>query len=81
MSVSESVYDDQLINSPVAEFAVDADSSPVVLDVNWLLGAEEETEVGEVLLDRVSVPGTRILPPPEAVSIAAFRARDEERFL
>lgn len=66
---------------PVAELAVDADSSPVVLEVNWLLGADDATDAGIVLFVTISNPGIKVLAPPEFVSAAAFRARDEERCL
>lgn len=66
-------------NLPVADVAVDANSSSPVVDTNWLLETVDETVVGVELLVKESVPGITL--PPEPPSITAFLARDEERCL
>lgn len=66
-------------NLPVADVAVDANSSSPVVDTNWLLETVDETVVGVVLLVIDSVPDITL--PPELPSITAFLARDEERCL
>lgn len=67
------------VKLPVADVAVDANSSSPVVDTNWLLETVDETVVGVVLLVIDSVPDITL--PPELPSITAFLARDEERCL
>lgn len=61
----------------MADVAVDADSSSPVVEINWLLGAEDETDVA--LME--SLPDITLLNPPELLSTTGFLTRDEERCL
>lgn len=60
----------------MADVAVDADSSSPVVETNWLLGMEDDTEVA--LME--SLPDIT-LNPPELLSTTGFLTRDEERCL
>lgn len=61
----------------MADVAVDADSSSPVVETNWLLGIEDDTEVA--LME--SLPDITLLNPPEPLSTTGFLTRDEERCL
>lgn len=62
----------------MADVAVDADSSSPVVETNWLLGMEDDTDVA---LMESWLPDITLPKPPEPLSTTGFLTRDEERCL